>query len=81
MKIVKNILYNILAIQEKFLRMKLSRTIDVKNHSKRKRYYSSGSILDLNSLANAEKEKLEAEIYNILKTYNFEPKQILEYIE
>ena len=81
MKLVKDILYSILAIQEKILRKKLARTIGVRNFSKRKRYYSNGAMLDLNSLADIEKEKLETEIFNILKTYDYEPKRILEYIE
>ena len=81
MKFVKDIIYNILFLQETFLKMRLSRTIGVKNLSKRKKYFSNGIMLDLNALADEEKEKLEAEIFNILKTYNFEPKKILEYVE
>lgn len=49
--------------------------------SKKKRHYSNGCVLDLKSLADVEKEKLENELNNILKTYNYEPQKILEYVK
>lgn len=81
MQIIKNILYRLLSIQESFLRHRLSRTIGVKNTSKRKRHFYGGCTLDLNTMAEAEKTQLEEEITNILKKYNYEPKELLTYIE
>ena len=81
MKLLNSIIYTILSVQEKFLRFKLSRTIGFKNTSKRKRHFGNGFILDLNSIADAEKEKLEAEITNILKVNEYDPKKLLKYIE
>lgn len=80
MQFAKNIIYNILSLQEKFLKFSLSRTIGVKNKSKRKRHFSTGCMLDLNMLADMEKQQLEDEMNNILKTCEFEPAKILEYI-
>ena len=81
MQLVKNLIYNLLSIQEHLLKNRLSKTLDAKQLSKRKRHYGKGCVLDLNSLADAEKQKLEDELYGILNTYNYEPKDILKYIE
>ena len=81
MLIIKNIIYKILTLQEKFLRYKLSRTIGVKNTSKRKRHFGNGCLLDLNTMADAEKDRLEAEISNILKANEYNPENLLEYIK
>ena len=81
MKLLKNMLYKILALQEQVLRSKLSKTIGVKNNSKRKKHFSNGCTLDLNSMADIEKQQLEDEITNILKTYEYSPLKLLEYIE
>ena len=81
MKLLKNIIYNILFIQEKILRRKLSATLGAKHSSKRKRLYSNGCTLDLSSMAEVEKQKLEEELNLILKKYNYEPEKILEYIK
>ena len=78
---LKNIIYWILSIQEKILKHRLSKTLGVKNTSKRKRHYSNGCTLDLNTMADIEKQQLEDEINLILKKYNYEPKEILNYIE
>ena len=78
---LKNVIYWILSIQEKILKYKLSKTLGVKNTSKRKRHYSNGCTLDLNTMADIEKQQLEDEINLILKKYNYEPKEILNYIE
>ena len=80
MKLLKNIIYNILSLQEKYLRHQLSKTIGAKHTSKRKRRYSNGCLLDLSSLADVEKQKFEEELTVILKRYDFEPEKILEYI-
>lgn len=81
MQLIKNIIYGILSIQEKFLRHRLSKTIGVKNHSKRKRHYSDGCLLDLNTMAETEKQQIEEELTLILKKYNYEPEKLLDYIK
>lgn len=81
MPLLKKIIYNILAVQEQILRKQLSRTIGVKNTSKRKRHYFHGCTVDLNTLAEAEKQNLEEEMKLILKKCNYEPPEILKYIE
>ena len=81
MKLLKSIIYNILSVQEKILRHKLSATLGAKHSSKRKRLYSNGCTLDLSSMAEVEKQKLEEELNLILKKYDYEPEKILEYIK
>lgn len=81
MKLIKKTLYKILELQEKVLRHRLSKTIGVKNLSKKKRHFQEGCTLDLNSLADNEKQQLEQELTNILKRYDYEPEQILEFIK
>ena len=81
MKLFNNILYKILSVQEKILRHRLSKTIGAKNFSKRKRHYSNGCLLDLSSLADTEKQKLEEELTLILQKNEYDPKKILEYIK
>ena len=81
MKLFDNILYKILSVQEKILRHRLSKTIGAKNSSKRKRHYSNGCLLDLSSLADTEKQKLEEELTLILQKNEYDPKKILEYIK
>lgn len=80
MQLLKNIIYKTLELQEKILRFKLSKTIGIKSNSKRKTHYSNGCTLDLNSMAEVEKQQLEDELFNILKTYNYDAQKILEYI-
>lgn len=81
MQFVKNIVYTILSIQEYFLKLRLSKTLGVKTASKRKRHYSDGCTLDLNTMAEAEKQKLEEELTLILKKCQYEPNEVLKYIE
>lgn len=78
---LKKIIYGILSIQEKILRHQLAKTLGVKNNSKRKRHFSEGCLLDLNTLADAEKDKLEFEINSILKKYDYNPEKLLDYIK
>ena len=80
MQLLKTIIYKILSIQEKLLKLQLSKTLGAKNFSKRKRHFSNGCMLDLSTLADAEKQKLEDELTQILKKYEYSPKKILEYI-
>ena len=81
MQLLKNFVYKVLELQEKFLRFRLSKTIGIKNTSKRKMHYSLGCTLDLNSMAEVEKQELEDKITNILKTYDYNPQKILDYIK
>ena len=81
MQLLKSILYQILSIQEKLLKFRLSKTIGAKNLSQSKKVYSNGCTLDLNSMADIEKKQLEEELNNILKTYDYEPLKVLEYIK
>ena len=81
MRVFKDLLYFILSLQEKFLTAKLNRTIGIKNKSKRKNFYINGCSLTLDSMATSDKDKMEQEISLILKTYNYEPKFLLEYIQ
>lgn len=78
---LKKIIYGILSVQEKILKYQLSKTLGIKNKSKRKRHYLAGCTLDLNALADCEKQKLEEEIVLLLKKYNYEPLELLKYIE
>ena len=81
MKLIKNIIYYILSVQEKLITQNLSKTLGVKNHSKRKRVFSSGCLLDLDSVAESERIKMEEELMLILKTANFDPNNVLNYIK
>lgn len=81
MKIFKRIVYFILSVQEKILTQRLNRTIGVKTASKHKKYYAGGCLVTLDSLAVAEKQKMEEELRLILDSANYDPKKVLEYIE
>ena len=81
MQLLKGIIYNILKIQEGFLKYRLAKTIGVKNTSKKKRHYYSGCTIDLSTLAENEKQRLEDEISLILKKCSYSPEEILKYIE
>ena len=78
MQIFKKLLYNILAIQEKLLRAQLSKTIGVKNNSKKKRHYFGGCTIDLSTLAENEKQKLEEERDNLI---NVERPRVIEELQ
>lgn len=80
MRAFKNFIYFILSIQEKIITRRLRKTIGVKP-SKRKEYFSSGCLLTLDSIAESEKSKMEEELALILKTANYEPKEVLKYIK
>ena len=81
MKLLKNIIYSLLGLQEKVLRFRLSKTISAKNSSKRKYHFMNGCTLDLNSMAEVEKQELEDKLTNILRTYEYNPVRILDYIK
>ena len=54
--LLKKIIYFILSIQEKILLRRLSNTVGVKNSSLAKKHYFNGCTVDLNNLAEAEKQ-------------------------
>lgn len=81
MSLFKNIVMFFLTLQERRLTKNLSKTLGVKNSSKRKSFYSDGCFMSLDSLAESEKTKMEEELALILKSSNYEPTEILEYIK
>ncbi|MBQ7764517.1 hypothetical protein IJ384_04005 [bacterium] len=81
MNLFKKIILFILSIQEKMLTKSLNKTLGIKQTSSRKKYFQQGCFLSLSSLADNEKQKIEEELKLILKTYNYEPKEILKYIQ
>ena len=81
MHIIKKILYKIFSLQEKILRLQLSKTINIKNHSKRKKHYFNGGSIEFGSLAENEKQKFEEEISLILKNAEYSPDRLLKYVE
>ncbi len=81
MQLAKTILYKIFSLQEKFLRLRLSKTIGAKSSSKRKRHYGQGCTIELESLADTEKKNLEEKISLILKQCDYSPEKLLKYIE
>lgn len=80
MNIIKDFVYLILTIQEKLLLKKLHKTIGVKNSSKIKRFWGNSCLISLNSIAEADKQKMEEELILLLKKFDFNPNEILKYI-
>ena len=81
MNLFKDTVLFILSVQEKFLTRRLKKTIGVKTSSKSKKIFQQGCLLTLDSLADAEKARMEDELLLILKSSNYEPEQVLEYIK
>lgn len=81
MSLFKDIIYFFLSVQEKVLTKRLNKTLGIKNDSKRKKYYANGCLLSLDTLAETEKIKMEEELGLILKSCNYEPVEVLEYIK
>lgn len=81
MSFLKDFVYTILSIQEKFLTLRLDKTLRVKNMSKRKKIYGNGYLLSLETIAESEKQKMEEELALILKMSDFEPEKVLDYIK
>ena len=70
-----------LTLQERRLTRNLNKTLGIKNSSKRKSFYSDGCFMSLDSLAESEKAKMEEELALILKSSNYNPVEVLEYIK
>lgn len=81
MNLFKNFIYHILSLQEKMITKSLSKTLGAKNYSKRKRVFSNGCLLNLDSVAENERIKMEEDLIQILKDANFDPNNILNYIK
>lgn len=70
-----------MSVQEFFLKKSLDKTLNINNLSKHRKYYQKGCSLTLESLADSELNKMEEELLLILKSYNYNPDEILEYIK
>ena len=70
-----------MSFQEKLLTRRLNKTLGVKNNSRRKKIYSEGCLLSLDSLADGDRQNMEEEMMLILKSANYDSVQILDYIE
>lgn len=81
MSLFKNIVLFILSVQERMLTRSLNKTLGAKNTSKRKKYFQDGCLLSLDSLADGDKQRMEEELALILKSSNYEPLEVLKYIE
>ena len=81
MNLFKNFIYYVLSLQEKMITKSLSKTLGVKNNSRRKKFFSKGCLLSLDSVAETERIKMEEELLLILKTAGFDPNNILNYIK
>lgn len=81
MSLFKNIIYFVLSVQEKILSRRLSATLGIKNTSKRKKYFGQGVLVSLDAVAESEKTKMEEELSLILKSANYNPTEVLEYIK
>ena len=81
MSLFKNIVLFILSVQEKMLTKKLNKTLGIKSTSKRKKFFQDGCLLSLDSLADSDKQRIEEELALILKSSNYEPIEVLKYIE
>ena len=75
MNIFKNIVLLFLSVQEKMLLKRLSKPLNKKN-----RAYSNGCYLTLDSISEQERLRMEDELGLILKSCNYNPIEILEYI-
>jgi hypothetical protein len=81
MSFFKTIQFFLLSIQEILITQTLKKTLNQKNFSRNKSFFQEGCLLSLNSIADSEKNKMEEEMGLILKSCNFEPIEILEYIK
>ena len=81
MSFYKNLILFILSFQEKIITKRLNKTLGVKIKSSRKKYFQEGCFLSLDSIAEQEKQKIEEELSLILKSCNYAPLEILEYIK
>ncbi len=81
MSLFKKIVMFFLTLQERRLTNNLNKTLGVKSNSKRKSFYTNGCFMSFDAIAESEKTKMEEELALILKSSNYEPKEVLEYIK
>lgn len=81
MSLLKNIVMFFLTIQERRLTKNLQKTLGAKTSSKRKNFYSDGCFMSLDSIADGEKQQIEEKLSLILKSSNYNPLEVLEYIK
>lgn len=81
MNLFKKLVMFFLTLQERRLTKNLNKTLGVKNSSKRKKFYTNGCFMSFDSIAESEKTKMEEELALILKSSNYNPLEVLEYIK
>ncbi len=81
MSLFKNVVLFILSIQEKFLTQRLQKTLGAKRNPKHRKYFQAGCFLTLDSIAEGDKQRMEEELFLILKSANYEPLEVFKYIE
>lgn len=81
MSLFKDIILQVLTLQERFLMNSLKKTLRVKSSSKNRKIYRNGCLLSLDALAEGEKQQLEEEMLLILKSSNYDPLEVLDYIK
>ena len=81
MNVLKQFLYFVFSLQEKFLTNRLESTLKASNKYKRKKYYGDGCLLSLDSLADDERNEMEEKLRLILNNSGYEPNKVLEYIK
>jgi len=80
MKVFKSIVYFILSVQEKFLMQGLARTVKNNNISGKKKFFANGCTLTFESIGDSEKQRFGEELKLILKSNNYNPAEILDYV-
>ena len=77
---LKKILFFIYNLQNNFLKFRLDKTINYKQTSKSKKFYSKGCFVSIDCVAKEERQQLENELFNILKKYEFNPELLLNFL-
>ena len=79
---IQKIIYSFLAFQEKMLTKKLSRNFkSVYSNSTSKKVFGQAASLELSSLTNKNKDKLQNDVNTILKKYQNDPEKLLEFVQ
>jgi len=79
---IQKFIYSFLALQEKMLTKKLRRNFkSVYSNSTSKKVFGQAASLELNSLTNKNKDKLQNDVNTILKKYQNDPEKLLEFVQ
>lgn len=79
---IQKIIYSFLAFQEKTLTKKLSRNFKSGySNSTTKKFFGQAASLELNSLTDKNKSKLQLDVKSILKKYSNNPDKLLEFVK